>query len=205
MSQCSLSCPPLSWGCAGRPRSKSIPRATHHADNRLNPCKACTLAKGAPLSERIASGKPCLFKDPLKGLTHRLAARIVQRSQLQHVAAELIADRQGFTPPTLSKTPPPLEIHCPHLIGYLSSASTAQPPSFQRPLSHTAWFGQTHLLKHPLKTALAWRLPVAPLVQRPNLARSPMSMRQLELHHFAHLCFAQLLGTAARPPRIFLH
>src|ERR1700730_4635219 len=62
MSRCSRSCPPLSWGWDGRPRSRSIPKATHHADKRLKPYKACTLAKGAPLSERIASGKPYLAK-----------------------------------------------------------------------------------------------------------------------------------------------
>ena len=59
-------------------RSRSILKVTHHADKRLNPCKACTLAKGAPLSDRIASGKVS-FKDPIKILTHHLAARIVQR------------------------------------------------------------------------------------------------------------------------------
>src|ERR1700676_4234041 len=136
MSRWSRSCPPLSWGWEGRPRSKSIPRAIHQADNRLNPCKACTLAKGAPLSDRFR--QPVSLKNPLKGLTHRLAARIVQGSQFQHIATELIADRQGFTPPSLSHSPPPLEVHGPHLVGGLPSASTAEPPSFQRPFSHSA-------------------------------------------------------------------
>jgi hypothetical protein len=62
-----------------------------------------------------------------------------------------------------------------------------------------------HLLQDPLKTALAWRLPVSPMVQRPDLPRTLMSMQQLQFHHFANLPFAQLLGTAARPSRIFLH
>jgi len=31
MSRCNRSCPPLSWGCPGRPRSRSIPKATHQA------------------------------------------------------------------------------------------------------------------------------------------------------------------------------
>src|SRR5580700_7258660 len=100
----------------------------------------------------------------------------------------------------LSQSPPALEVHCPHLIGGLPSAPAAQ-PSF----SHSARLGQTHLLKDPLKTALARRLPVSPMVQRADLARTPMSMPQLELHHFAHLPFAQLLGTASWPPRFFPH
>src|ERR1700676_623891 len=101
----------------------------------------------------------------------------------------------------LSQSPPALEVHCPHLIGGLPSAPAAQPSSFQRPFSHSARLGQTHLLKDPLKTAFARRLPVSPMVHPPDLTRTPMLMRQLQLHHFAYLPCAQLLGTAARPPR----
>ena len=38
MSRCIRSCAPLSWGCRpGRPRSKSIPSATHQTESRLRP------------------------------------------------------------------------------------------------------------------------------------------------------------------------
>src|SRR5215831_2078789 len=58
-SRCNRSCPPLSWGQAGRPRSRSIPNTTHQADKWLNPITPVLLAKGAPLSLRMASGNPC--------------------------------------------------------------------------------------------------------------------------------------------------
>src|ERR1700732_5199609 len=43
-----------------------MPTATHQADSRLNPKSACTLAKGEPLSLRIACGKPCRSKNRSK-------------------------------------------------------------------------------------------------------------------------------------------
>src|ERR1043166_935225 len=65
-SKCSRSCPPLSCGHPGRPRSRSIPKTTHQADKRLNPSTPWSLAKGAPLSLRIASGIPCCSKSRSK-------------------------------------------------------------------------------------------------------------------------------------------
>jgi hypothetical protein len=62
MSRWSRSWAPLSWGWPGRPRSKSIPSATHQIERRLSPRSPCTLAKGEPLSLRMACGKPCRAK-----------------------------------------------------------------------------------------------------------------------------------------------
>src|SRR6266436_6557929 len=104
------------------------------------------------------------LKNSFKGLTYRLAACILHGTQLQHVAAELIAYRQGFAPAGLSPSPPALEVHRPHFVGSLTSAPTAQSSSFPRPLSHSARLSQAHLLQYPLKTALAWRLPMSPMV-----------------------------------------
>jgi hypothetical protein len=59
------------------------------------------------------------LKDSLKSLTYRLAARILHGTQFQHVAAELVAHRQGFTPACFSPSPPTLEVHCPHFVGAL--------------------------------------------------------------------------------------
>src|SRR5438128_3472701 len=58
-SKCKRSCPPLSWGQPGRPRSRSMPNTTHQADKPLNPNTPWSLAQGAPFSLRIAWGIPC--------------------------------------------------------------------------------------------------------------------------------------------------
>lgn len=59
MSRCMRSCAPLSCGQPGRLRSRLIPRASHHTDNRVSPNSPWALAKGEPLSLRIAAGTPC--------------------------------------------------------------------------------------------------------------------------------------------------
>ena len=95
---------------------KSIPKATHHADNRLKPCKTCTLAKCDPLSDLSLQVNRVFQRSDQRphvssGCTHCLSL------EAPEVTAEVITNRQGFTPPSLSKSPPALEIHCPHLIG----------------------------------------------------------------------------------------
>jgi hypothetical protein len=49
---------PFCRGCPGLMRSIAMPSLSHHTDSleRLN--KALGLAKGTPLSERMASGRP---------------------------------------------------------------------------------------------------------------------------------------------------
>ncbi len=62
MSRCIRSWAPLSWGHPGLLRSRSIPSASHHTESWLNPKMALLLAKGGPLSLRIAEGSPCVSK-----------------------------------------------------------------------------------------------------------------------------------------------
>ena len=135
MFRCSRSCPPLCWEWAATP-FQIDPQGHPPRRRPAQAVQGLQLAKGAPLSESDRSGKPC-FQRSAQRPHARLAARIVHRPQLRHVTTELIAYRQGFTPPSLSRSPPALEVHRPHLIGLLSSTPAAQPPSFQRPLLAT--------------------------------------------------------------------
>jgi hypothetical protein len=66
------------------PPADLVPNRIPKPDNRLNPCKACTLAKGAPLSERIASGSPCRPPAPA-GARDRYP---VPRTALRYLNAE---------------------------------------------------------------------------------------------------------------------
>src|ERR1700722_12234237 len=130
--------PPVILGMGG-PTSFQIDSKGHPPGRQpAQPMQGLHAGKGCPVIRSDRFRQPVSLKNPLKGLTHRLAARIVQGSQFEHLATELIADRLGFAPPSLSHSPPSLEVHGPHLVGGLPSASTAEPPSFQRPFSHSA-------------------------------------------------------------------
>ena len=57
--RCIRSCRPFCSGCPGSIRSCRMPKRNHHIDSRVSPPGA-RLANGAPLSDRIPPGNPCL-------------------------------------------------------------------------------------------------------------------------------------------------
>jgi hypothetical protein len=63
---------PFCRGLPGLMRSMLIPSLNHHTESLLKPKKALELAKGIPLSVRIASGKP----KSLKARSKRLKANL---------------------------------------------------------------------------------------------------------------------------------
>jgi hypothetical protein len=60
--RCMRSWRPFCCGLPGWMRSMPIPSLSHHTERRLRPKKALALAKGTPLSVRIASGNPKSLK-----------------------------------------------------------------------------------------------------------------------------------------------
>ena len=56
--RCMRSCRPFCWGFPGLMRSRRIPRRSHHTESLLSPNSAHALAKGTPLSVRMALGRP---------------------------------------------------------------------------------------------------------------------------------------------------
>src|SRR5215471_9212153 len=106
-----------------------MPKASHQADNRLRPWTALQLAKGAPLSLRMAPGKPWRSKSRSKLLcTVSVRASPMARNS-NKVTAVLVADGQRFAPQVASP-PPALKIHRPDLVSCLGPFATEQPPAF---------------------------------------------------------------------------
>ena len=60
--RCMRSCRPFCSGCAGLMRSIPIPRRNHQTESFERPKNEFGLAKGTPLSVRIASGSPKSLK-----------------------------------------------------------------------------------------------------------------------------------------------
>lgn len=70
--RCMRSCRPLYGGLLGLMRSMPIPKRSHHIERLDRPKKAERLAKGTPLSVRIAMGSP----KSLKALSKTVNANI---------------------------------------------------------------------------------------------------------------------------------
>src|ERR1700681_215860 len=103
-----------------------------------------------------------------------------------------------------SISPPTLKIHRPYFVDHRSTAPAAQ-ASRLGGTTAAASLRESNSLQHSLKCALARHLPMPTQIQLPNLARSPVHMRQLQAHDLAHRFFRQLLGTALGPTRFFHH
>ena len=145
------------------------------------------------------------LEQPFKALTHGHGAGIRHPPQFQHITAVLIAHGQGFTAPALPVMPPALEVHCPHFIGGLATPLTPQPARCLGRLSPPPFLGESGPFQHPFETALRSRLPVLPQIQLPQLAWSPIPMRQLQPDDLTDHRFDQLIGMARRTPRSFRH
>jgi len=66
------SCRPFCCGLPGLMRSIAMPSLSHQTDSFDSPKRALGLAKGTPLSVRMASGKP----NSLKTLSNTLNAKV---------------------------------------------------------------------------------------------------------------------------------
>jgi len=110
------SCAPLSCGQPGRPRSKSIPKATHRREFAQSQ-HTCAAGEGHAVVTANGFRNSLALKEPLKASPHRSGSSIFHSSQIQHVASAFIAHRQRLTALTVGSVPPPFEIHCPNLVG----------------------------------------------------------------------------------------
>src|SRR4029077_12695923 len=72
---------PFCWGLRGLMRSISMPSLSHHTDTLLSPKSALGLAKGTPLSVRMALGRPNSLKTALN--TGKAKASLVVESASQ--------------------------------------------------------------------------------------------------------------------------
>jgi len=105
-----------------------MPKATHQAESLLNPSTPVLLAKGTPLSLRMAAGTPWRSKSRSKQARTRLGSGIGHRSQIQHVASPFIAHGQRLAALAFGSVPPPFEIHGPNLVGNTGFAARTITP-----------------------------------------------------------------------------
>ncbi len=163
------------------------------------------MRKGYSVVTSNGSRQTVLLKQPLKTGLNCLGARVGHPPQFQYIPAMFVPHRQRFTAFALPVIPPAFEIHCPDIIGTLSSTPTPQPPRLTGTLSATTRFGQPHSRQHSLETALRSRFSMLSQIQFSYLPRSPIPMRLLEAYDLADLCFAQLLGMSVWSARLLSH
>src|SRR6185295_7406498 len=163
------------------------------------------VSKGTAVVAPDGSGQSITFKQSLETLANRGGGRIGQAPQFQHVTAVFVPDRQGFASLSLPVIPPAFEVDGPHFIGGKTPALAPQSACFSGGPPAAARFGQSRPLQDPFETALRSRRAMAPQIQLPQLACSPMSVGQFEPYDFTHHRFAQLAGVTVRPTRLVRH
>ena len=182
-----------------------MPNATHQTDSRLSPNSPCTLAKGEPLSLRIAWGNPCRSKSRSK-LCRTVSVRaLLQRTQFQDITAILVAHRQRFAPPSqLLHQPLKSTVHTSLGVALLAAhctiaplrSSAAPPPLLCQPCP----------LQHPLETCSRWPLPHAGANTVLGSCAAPKlgcaSFRRTISHTSSS---GSCSGLALGPPRLLLH
>ena len=116
-------------GHPGRPRSRSMPSASHQAESRLSPSSPLLLAKGGPLSLRIASGRPWCSKSRSKQIwiVSVRAFSTARISRSMRLCSSLTVS--GSTRWPLRIPPPSLEVHSPDIIGGLGLSPRRKPPA----------------------------------------------------------------------------
>src|SRR6185295_12560476 len=163
------------------------------------------VSKGTAVVAPDGSGQSITFKQSLETLANRGGGRIGQAPQFQDVTAVFVPDRQGFASLSLPVIPPAFEVDGPHFIGGKTPALAPQSACFSGGPPAAARFGQSRPLQDPFETALRSRRAMAPQIQLPQLACSPMSVGQFEPYDFTHHRFAQLAGVTVRPTRLVRH
>ncbi len=140
-SRCIRSCWPFSWGLAGVIRWWTMPSCIHQTFRGDRPWMPVE-ANGAPLSVRIASGKPTSRKSARNtGLRERRLHRAESPTH-QQAAAEMIGHRQRIAVLAIARLELPFEVGRPHLIRVVASAPgrpRVRPPARRRFFRSRLW------------------------------------------------------------------
>src|SRR6266850_2884115 len=123
------------------------------------------------------------LKKPLKTLSHGLSPGVLDRAQLQHVAAVLIAYAQRFAPPAPA-SPPPFKVHRPYFVRSVPFSPVAQTTRLPR-AAMSPLLREAAAFQHSLKGAFACHLPMPSQIQFTDLARPPRRVCQLQAHYLA--------------------
>ncbi len=201
ISRCIRSCPPLSWGCPGRPRSKSIPRATHQTDSRLKPKSAWVCAKGAPLSLRMAWGRPyCSNK---RSKHNRMLSVRASGNRRNSNRYRLYSSRtvNGSHRCRAGSYHQPLKSTVHTSLGAWPRRSVHSRPAS---VAGRRWRPSVKPARASIRLKLLSEAaaPCIPQIQRPDLTRAPIGMQLLEPHHLTNHLRTQLLRMPLRPARL---
>ena len=115
--RCMRSWRPFCCGWPGLMRSMAMPRRSHQTESleRLN--RALGLAKGTPLSERMASGQAALAKQPLEGGEGEFLAGRFQGLAQQQEARGMVGDGQRIAVAAVAELELALEVGAPQIVG----------------------------------------------------------------------------------------
>ena len=187
---------PFCCGWPGLIRSMAMPRRNHQTDSleRLN--RALGLAKGTPLSERMAAGRPRSRKSCAKAVM-AVSSRVAEQQEARGV----IGGGQGVTVVTVAELELALEVGAPQVVGRDAGgqwrAAGPRPRAAQR-------LDQTVPMQDGMDGALGRDAQVAVQTahqQFPNLARTPMGLLALESDDETLDLGRQLIGIAYRSAR----
>ena len=107
-------------------RSMAMPSRSHQTDELGEiEQRPLGLAKGTPLSERMASGQAALAKQPLEGGEGRVFSGRFERLAQEQVARGLVGDRQRVTVAAVAELELALEVGAPQIVGRGCPATAA--------------------------------------------------------------------------------
>ncbi len=192
---------PFCCGWPGLMRSIAMPSRSHQTESleRLN--KALGLAKGTPLSERMASGRPRSRNSRSKAVQARSSRVEFERFAQQQEARGMVGDGQRIAVAPIAELELALEVGAPQLIGRSAFGQRRAARAVARP---AAALDQAVAVENRMDGAFGRNPDVAvepPDQELADLARTPVRLLGLEPDDQALDLLRQLVGIAHRPPR----
>ena len=115
--RCMRSWRPFCWGWPGLMRSMAMPSRSHQTASLDRLKRALGLAKGTPLSERMACGSPRSAKSRSKAVTASVLAGRFEGFAQQQEARGLVGDSQGIAVSAVAELELALEVGAPQVVG----------------------------------------------------------------------------------------
>ena len=192
---------PFCCGWPGLMRSMAMPRRSHQTESleRLN--RALGLAKGTPLSERMAWGRPRSWNSRSKAVT-AVSSRVDFKGLAQQQEARgMVGDGQRVAVAAVAELELALEVGAPQIVGRGALGQRRAARAVARP---AAAFDQAVAIENRMDGALGWNPDIAvepPDQELADLARAPMRLLGLQPDDQALDLLRQLVGVAHRPAR----
>ena len=167
---------PFCCGWPGLMRSMAMPSLSHQTESfeRLN--RALGLAKGTPLSERMASGRPRSRNSRSKAVQGGVFAGRIERFAQQQEARGMVGDGQRVAVPAVAELELALEVGAPQIIGGSALGQRRAARAVARP---AAALDQAMAVENRMDGAFGRNPDVAvepPDQQFADLARAPMRL-----------------------------